>query len=108
MECGVLADKYEEDKTASEEVNTSDDPEDKLGGGETLHVPMVAMDNVVDTLKYPEDAHHSEQLAVQKLKQRERATFKQSLSFHKRNPPSSVENNNIFQPSYLTIIDIFI
>jgi hypothetical protein len=65
---GVLADKYEEDEAAPEEVDTSDDPEDKLCGGDTLHVPMIPMDKVVDTFKYPEDAHHSEQLAVQQLK----------------------------------------
>ena len=65
---GVLADKDEEDEAAPEEVDTTNDPEDKLGGGDALHVPMIPMDKVVDTFKYPQDAHHYEQLGVQKLK----------------------------------------
>ena len=66
---GVLADKDEEDEAAPEKVDASNDPEDKLSGGETLHVPMIPMDEVVDAFKYPEDAHHSEQLAVQQLQE---------------------------------------
>jgi hypothetical protein len=65
---GVLADKDEEDEAAPEKVDTSNDPEDKLNGGDTLHVPMIPMDKEVDTFKYPEDPHHGEQLAVQNLK----------------------------------------
>jgi hypothetical protein len=64
---GVLADKDEEDEAAPEKVDTSNDPKDKLGGGDTIHVPMISMNEVVNTFKYPEDAHHSEQLAVQNL-----------------------------------------
>ena len=66
---GVLADKDEEDEAAPEKVDTSNDPEDKLSGGETLHVPMIPMDEEVDALKYPENPHHSEQLAVQHLQE---------------------------------------
>ena len=65
---GVLADKDEEDEAAPEKVDTSNDPEDKLSGGDTLHIPMIPVDKVVNTFKYPEDPHHSEQLAVQNLK----------------------------------------
>ena len=67
MPCGVFADKDEENETAPEKVYASNDPKDKLSGGETLHVPMIPMDEVVDAFKYPEDPHHSEQLAVQQL-----------------------------------------
>jgi hypothetical protein len=65
---GVLADKDEEDEAAPEKVDTANDPEDKLSGGDTLHVPMIPMDKEVNAFKYPEDAHHGEQLAVQNLK----------------------------------------
>ena len=65
---GVLADKDEEDEAAPEKVDTSDDPEEELCRGETLHVPMISMDKIVNTFKYPQDAHYSEQLAVQQLK----------------------------------------
>ena len=64
---GVLADEDEEDEAAPEKVDTSNDPEDKLSGGQTLHVSMIPMDEVVDAFKYPEDTHHSEQLTVQQL-----------------------------------------
>ena len=37
----VLADEDEENKAAPEKVDTSDDPEDELSGGDTLHVPMI-------------------------------------------------------------------
>ena len=58
--CGVLADKDEEDEAAPEKVDTSNDPEDKLSGGDTFYVCMVSMDEVVDAFKYPEDAHNYE------------------------------------------------
>ena len=64
----VLADKDEEDEAASEQIDTSNDPEDKLSGGNTLHVSMIPMYKVVDAFKYPENTHHSEQLAIQHLK----------------------------------------
>ena len=35
---------------------------------------MVPMDKVVDAFKYPEDAHHCEQLAVQHLNYNEKIT----------------------------------
>ena len=66
---GVLADKDEEDEAAPEKVDAPNDPEDKLSGGEALHVPMIPMEEVVDTFKYPEDPHHSEQFAVQQLQE---------------------------------------
>ena len=50
---GVLADKDEEDEAAPKKVDTSNDPEDKLSGGDTLHVSMIPLDKVVDTFKYP-------------------------------------------------------
>ena len=50
---GVLADKDEEDEAAPEKVDTSNDPEDKLSGGDTLHIPMIPVDKVVNTFKYP-------------------------------------------------------
>jgi hypothetical protein len=34
---GVLADKDEEDETAPEKVDTANDPEDKLSGGQETH-----------------------------------------------------------------------
>ena len=67
---GVLADKDDEDEAAPEKVDTSNDPEDKLCGGDTVHVSMIPMNKVVDTFKYPEDSHHSEQLAIQYLELR--------------------------------------
>ena len=71
LPCGVFADKDEEDETAPEKVDASNDPEDKLSGGETLlHVPMIPMDEVVNAFKYPQDSHHSEQLAVQEVEKR--------------------------------------
>ena len=57
---GVLADKYKEDKAAPEKVDTSNDPEDKLSGGDTFYILMVSMDKVVDAFKYQEDPHHYE------------------------------------------------
>ena len=66
---GVLANKYEEDDTASKKVDTSNHPEDQLsGGGDTLHVPVIPMEKEVQAFKYPQNAHHSEQLSIQKLK----------------------------------------
>ena len=65
--CGVLADEYKEDEAAPEKVDASNDPEDKLRRGDTIHVPMISMKKAMNTFKYPQDAHHSEQLAVQKL-----------------------------------------
>ena len=62
---GVLADEDEENEKAPEKVDASNNPEDKLCGGDTLYVPMNPMDKVVDTFKYPQNAHHSEQLAVE-------------------------------------------
>ena len=56
----VLADKDGKDEAAPEKVDTSNDPEDKLSDGDTLHVPMVSMGEIVDTLKYPKDTHHYE------------------------------------------------
>ena len=56
----VLADKDEKDEATPEKVDTSDDSEDKLSRRDTLHIPMVPMYMVVDTLKYPHDAHHNE------------------------------------------------
>ena len=44
------------------------DPEDQLNGGETIHVPVITMEKVVQAFKYPQNAHHSEQLTIQKLK----------------------------------------
>ena len=78
---GVLADEDEEDEAAPEKVDTSNDPKDKLSGGETLHVPMIPMDEVVDAFKYPEDPHHSEQLAVQQLQTRRRIKQSKIKSF---------------------------
>ena len=65
---GVLANKDEEDDTASKKVDTSNDPEDQLNGGETIHVPVITMEKVVQAFKYPQNAHHTEQLTIQKLK----------------------------------------
>ena len=56
----VLTDKDEKDEAAPEKVDTSDDSEDKLSRWDTLHIPMVPMYMIVDTLKYPHDAHHYE------------------------------------------------
>ena len=64
----ILADKDEKDEAASEEVDTSNYPEDKLRRCYTFHIPMVSMNKIVDTLKYPHDAHHNKQLGVQHLK----------------------------------------
>ena len=64
----VLADKDEEDEAAPEEVDTANDPEEELCVGATVHIPMVPMQQVVNTLKYPENTHHSEQLGEQQLK----------------------------------------
>ena len=63
----VFADKDEEDEAASEKVNASNDPEEKLSVGSTLHVPMIPMDKMVDTFKYPQNTHHCEQLAEKYL-----------------------------------------
>ena len=65
--CGVLADKDEEDEAAPEKVDTSNDPEDKLCGWETIHFPY-SMEKVMYAFKYPQDAHNSKQLTVEKLK----------------------------------------
>ena len=59
----VFAHKDEEDKAASEKVETSNDPEDNLSEREALHVPVISMDKIVNTFNNPEDAHHDEQLA---------------------------------------------
>ena len=56
----ILADKDEKDEAAPEEVDTSNYPEYKLSRWDTLHIPMVSMDMIVDTFKYPHDAHHNE------------------------------------------------
>ena len=64
---GSLADKNKEDEAPSEKVDTADNPEDKLRGGDALHSLMVSMCEVVDTLEHPEDPHHEEQLGVQHL-----------------------------------------
>ena len=48
-------------------------PENKLSGRKALSNSMVAVDEVVPTLKDPRDAHHYEQLAVEDL---ERKFFK--------------------------------
>ena len=42
-------------------------PENKLSGRKALSNSMVAVDEVVPTLKDPRDAHHYEQLAVEDL-----------------------------------------
>ena len=63
----VFADKDEEDEAASEKVDASNDPEEKLSVGSTLHVPMIPMDKMVDTFKYPQNTHHCEQLAEKYL-----------------------------------------
>ena len=68
VSCGVFSDKYDEDETAPEKVDASNYPEDKFSGGETLlHVPMIPMEEVLNAFKYPQNSHHSEQLAVQEL-----------------------------------------
>ena len=63
----VFADKDEEDEAASEKVDASNDPEEKLSVGSTLHVPMIPMDKMVDTFKYPQNTHNCEQLAEKYL-----------------------------------------
>ena len=66
---GVLADKDKKDEAASEQVDTANDPEEKLKGGQTLNnVCMISMDKIVNTLKYPENAHHGEKFTIQYLK----------------------------------------
>ena len=60
FDSGVLADKDEEDEAAPEEIDAADDPEEPLSSREALSVSMVPMDKIVDTLKYPENAHHGE------------------------------------------------
>ena len=42
-------------------------PENKLSGRKALSNSMVAVDEVVPTLKDPRDAHYYEQLAVEDL-----------------------------------------
>ena len=65
---GVFADKYEENEKAPEKVYASNDPKDKLSGGETLiHVSMIPMEKVVNAFKYPQNSHHSEQ-ELEKIK----------------------------------------
>ena len=59
----VLSDKDEEDEAAPKKVGASNDPEEELSVGSTLHVPMIPMDKMVNTFKYPQNTHHSEQLA---------------------------------------------
>ena len=63
----VLADEDEEDKAAPEEINTTNDPKDKLSVGDALNVLMIPMDKVVNTFKYPQNSHHYEQLGVKQL-----------------------------------------
>ena len=64
---GLLADKDKEDEEAPEKIDTSNDPVEQLSVGATIHVPVITMDKIVDTFKYPEYTHHCEQLAEQHL-----------------------------------------
>ena len=64
---GLLADEDEEDEAAPEEVDAADCPEDKLGAGETLGGLVVGVEEVVDALEHPEEAHHHKELGEEDL-----------------------------------------
>ena len=63
----VLTHEDEEDEAAPQQVEAADDPEDELGGvvAEFLGVSVVRVEEIVDTLEDPGDAHHDEEFTVE-------------------------------------------